>query len=56
MNYFPNDSELLEMSLASFQHHMADLLSKYGQMTAEQRREFRAIGMSILTDEKQEAA
>ncbi len=56
MNYIPSKADLLDMSLANFQQHVVELLSKWPEMTPAQRKEFREIGMSILTDEKREAA
>ncbi len=52
----PTDSDLIDMSLWSLREHCRELVGKYGQMTPEQRREFREIAMSILTDEKRAAA
>lgn len=55
-HYTPNRSELNEMSIASLESHVQDLLGKYAELSPEQRRELRAIGMAILTNEKREAA
>lgn len=54
--YQPTKADLLDMSLANFQQHAAELLGKWLEMTPDQKREFRAIGMSILTDESHERA
>ena len=56
MNYIPNRTELNEMSISSLEQHAQELLGKWSELTPEQRRELRAVGMAILAGEKREAA
>lgn len=56
MTYEPTRADLLDMSLHSFREHASELVSKWDQLTLEQRKEFREIAMSILTSQNREAA
>jgi hypothetical protein len=56
MNYIPNASDLLEMSLWNFAEHAKELEQKMPQMTPEQRRAFIGICARIANMEQQAAA
>lgn len=54
--YQPSDSDLIEMSLHSFAEHAKELLGKWDQLNAEQRRELREIAAALLTGKIKRAA
>lgn len=54
--YEATPSDLIDMGIHGLEELVKELQGKWPGMSHEQRREFRAIGMSILTDESHERA
>jgi hypothetical protein len=52
----PTDTDLIDMGLWGLNEQAKELLGKWDRMTPAQRREFREIALSVLTEQKQEAA
>lgn len=54
--YHPTPADLLDYSLWTFADHALELLSKWGQMTPEQRSAMLKIANSIANIQDKEAA